>query len=90
MRLFQFIFLTSFFQYTCPAQNFVTISKTIQVHCEISKTKWKGETFHHVRVRLYKIRKLDLITHDFDTLYLMELYDIESGTYVGNRLFFFP
>ncbi|WP_332001478.1 hypothetical protein [Chitinophaga sp.] len=59
------------------------MSKEIEKRCTGVKGKWKGTTFHELRTKLYNEGKLNFISSDFDTLYLLESYEIESGTYVS-------
>lgn len=82
MRKYNFIFFLFFFK-SAYAQGFESLSRRIAVHCEANRSGWKGETFHNIRVKLYRMGKLDSIISNFDTLYLVQCYDIESGTYIG-------
>jgi len=68
---------------SCSPKGFVSISKEVEKKCVGKKGKWKGESFHSLRTKLYNDRKLNFISFNFDTLYILESYEIESGTYVG-------
>jgi len=39
--------------------------------------------FHDLWIKLYNDGKLDFLNKGFDTLYLLESYDVESGSYLG-------
>ncbi|WP_440196672.1 hypothetical protein [Anaerocolumna jejuensis] len=47
------------------------------------KGRWKGTTFHELRTRLYNEGKLNFLESDFDTLYILENYEVETGTYIS-------
>lgn len=69
--------------FSCTTKGFISISKQVEKKCVGEKGKWKGESFHNLRTKLYSEGKLNFINSDFDTLYLLEAYEIESGTYSG-------
>lgn len=69
--------------FSCTPKDFISISKQIEKKCVGEKGKWKGESFHNLRTKLYNEGKLNFINSDFDTLYILEVYEIESGTYTG-------
>jgi hypothetical protein len=82
MKSFFFIIISVIF-FSCTPQEFISISKQIEKKCVGEKSKWKGESFHKLRTKLYNEGKLNFINSNLDTLYLLETYEIESGTYMG-------
>jgi hypothetical protein len=74
--------LVVFFSCTTP-KGFISVSKQVEKKCGGERNKWKGETFHSLRTKLYNEGKLNFINPDFDTLYILETYEIESGVYTG-------
>ena len=82
MKLALFVSLIIFAS-SCSQKGFVSVSKKIEKRCTGVKGKWKGTSFHELRTKLYNEGKLNFIHPDFDTLYILESYEIESGTYVS-------
>ena len=81
MRL---IFISLAFSFiSCTPKGFVSVSKDVEEKCISPRNKWKGRSFHSLRVRLYDEGKLDFINSALDTLYMLETYEVESGTYAG-------
>ena len=68
---------------SCTPKGFISVSKQVEKKCVGEKGKWKAESFHSLRTKLYNEGKLNFINSDFDTLYILETYEIESGTYAG-------
>ena len=84
MKLALFVLLIIFTSFSsCSQKGFVSISKQIEKRCTDVKGKWKGTTFHELRTKLYNEGRLNFVNSDFDTLYLLESYEVESGTYVS-------
>lgn len=73
--------VVSFF--SCTPKGFISVSKQVEKKCVGEKSKWKGESFHSLRTKLYNEGRLNFISSDFDTLYILETYEIESGIYMG-------
>lgn len=69
--------------FSCIPKGFISISKQVEKKCVGEKSKWEGESFHNLRIKLYNEGRLNFINSDFDTLYILETYEIESGTYIG-------
>jgi hypothetical protein len=82
MKSVLFIAVTFTF-FSCTPKGFISVSKQVEKKCVGEGVKWKGESFHSLRTKLYNEGKLDFINSDFDTLYILETYEIESGTYIG-------
>ena len=68
---------------SCSPKGFLTISKQIELRCESKDNTWSGVSFHSLRTKLHNEGKLNFINIDLDTLYLLESYEIENGTYIG-------
>ena len=83
MKLVLFVSLIIFTSSSCSQKGFVSVSKKIEKECTSVKRKWKGTSFHELRTKLYNEGRLNFINSDFDTLYILESYEIESGTYVS-------
>ncbi len=81
MRLTVVILMASVL-YSCTSTEFISASKQIDKDCN-GNNKWKGKSFHALRTQLYKEGKLGFLSSGFDTLYVLESYDIESGNYIG-------
>ncbi len=81
MRLTLVIIMASVL-YSCTSAKFINASKQIDKNCN-GNNKWKGKSFHALRTQLYKEGKLGFLSSGFDTLYILESYDIESGNYIG-------
>jgi len=75
--------LFSFVYCSCSAQNFKYLSKKIEICSENRASAWHGETFNNIRIKLYNDGKLNDLLKNFDTLYLMQSFEIESGVYIG-------
>jgi hypothetical protein len=72
-----YTFLLSFSE-NVPFEN---ISRQIQEKCKCKNCISKKPTFHDLRMKLYYADKLNFIHSDFDTLFILSSYEIESGTY---------
>lgn len=70
--------------FSCTPKGFISISKQVEKKCVGKRSKWKSESFHSLRTKLYNERKLNFINSDFDTLYILESYEIENGNYIGS------
>lgn len=82
MKSVLFIVLTFTF-FSCTPKGFKSVSKQVEKKCIGERNKWGGESFHSLRTKLYNDGKLNFINFDFDTLYILESYEIESGNYMG-------
>ncbi|MBE2230456.1 MAG: hypothetical protein IAE96_07440 [Chitinophagaceae bacterium] len=82
MKFISITVFTSFIILSCTPKCFVNISKKIQEEC-IGNTNWTGVSFQDLRIKLYHEGKLDFLHNGFDTLYILESYEIESGGYLG-------
>ena len=82
MKSILFISIMVCIFFPCASQNFISISKQVEKKC-IGKSNWKGQSFHDLRTRLYNEGRLGFVSSDFDTLYILESYEIESGSYTG-------
>lgn len=83
MKIYLSILLFLFCKYSGLSQSFEAVSKKISAFGKSSKSKWKGETFYDVRMKLFHTGRINFINYSSDTLFLLESYDIESGTYMG-------
>lgn len=77
------ILIVIFSSSSCASQNFIAISKKIGQNCEGNKGGSRSTTFHDIRLKLFNEGKLPFLKNGFDTLYLLESYEIESGLYAG-------
>ena len=68
---------------SCGSQNFSKLSKKVSTRQEDKTGTSKGYTFHQIRKKLFREKESGLLKKDFDTLYLLETFSIESGTYYG-------
>ena len=68
---------------SCYPKRFVSISKKIEKNCSSLKGKWRGTTFHDLRTELYNQGKLNFINWNNDTVFILESYELQSGTYNG-------
>jgi len=67
---------------SCSAQNFIDISR--QLEKKTSKAiNTKTVSFHDLRVALLKSGWLNFIDFTKDTLYILESYDIQDGSYIS-------
>lgn len=78
-----FVLLITITYSACSQRCFVVISKEIEKKCTGGKGKWNGTSFNELRTKLYNEGRLNFINSNLDTLYLLESYEIESGTYVS-------
>ncbi len=67
------------FTFSCTQKGFSVISKNIERKC--TDGNWKGISFHELRTKLYNKGRLNFVSSDNDTLFVLESYEIESGTY---------
>ncbi|WP_430899030.1 MULTISPECIES: hypothetical protein [unclassified Paraflavitalea] len=82
MKSILFIIISVAF-FSCAPKGFISISKQVEKKCVGENGKWKGDSFHILRTKLHNDGKLNFINSVFDTLYILETYEIESGTYTG-------
>lgn len=82
MKLALFVLLVFVFS-SCSHKGFVSVSKKIEKRCVAVKGKWKGTSFHELRTKLYNEGKLNFINADLDTLYILESYEFQSGTFIS-------
>jgi hypothetical protein len=69
--------------FSCTPKGFISISEQVEKKSIGKRDIWKGESFHDLRTKLYRDGRLNFISSDFDTLYILESYESESGTYIG-------
>jgi len=73
--------------YSSSAQDFKQLSQQLENKCtglfKSTRSKSCLFTFHNLRSKLYAAGKLDFINNNQDTLYILESYDIQGGSYRG-------
>jgi hypothetical protein len=84
MKLALFVSLIIFISPSCSQKGFIRVSKKIEKECTSVKGRRKGTSFHELRTKLYNEGKLNFINSNADTLYILETYEIESGTYLSS------
>lgn len=68
---------------SCVSQNFIKVSKQIAHDCEGNKRGLVSTIFHDIRSKLFNEEKIQFLNNGFDTLYLLESYEIENGVCAG-------
>ncbi|HEY0065717.1 MAG TPA: hypothetical protein VGB46_00090 [Flavisolibacter sp.] len=68
---------------SCSAQGFIKASRQVHNSCAKAKAGKNTETYHSVRAKLHESGKLSFTEPGFDTLFLLEKYEIETGKYIG-------
>ena len=68
---------------SCSTPDFISTSRKVEDKCVRKVSKWKGETFHDLRTKLYKMGRLNFINNKKDTLFFLESYEVEGGVYFG-------
>ena len=81
MKSILLIVTATFAFFSCNSQGFLSISKQVEKRCVEIKSSWKGKSFHDIRVLLYTHGKLDFVSSGFDTLYILENYEVVNGNY---------
>ena len=80
MKLVLLILTSIFCVFHSYSQDFLIASKKIEKKCHEYHKK-NRQSFHKIRSLFYGQGKLDFLNPVFDTLYILEHFDIETGDY---------
>lgn len=69
--------------FSCISQSFTQLSKKLQQKSSKARVKPTTITFHDLRVKLFDSGKLNFVNFMEDTIYILEAYDVQSGSYHG-------
>ena len=83
MRIFLLTIVLSQLLNGCNAQSFLKISKALSKKQKDKSGTLKGFTFHQIREKLMGLKEAEFLNSEFDTLFLLEKFSLESGTYYG-------
>jgi hypothetical protein len=83
MRNLLLLIVTSFFLNGCSGQSFLKISKALSKEQRDKPGAFKKLTFHQIRERLMREMSPEFLKSEFDSLFFLEKYSLESGSYYG-------